>query len=382
MRVLVLHSRYLSGVASGENRVVEDEIRLLRSAGHEVEAWQPSVEPSTSGLQMAADAVWSRSSARALRRLLDGREPEVVHVHSLYPRLSPSILRAVPRQIPVVMTLHDFRLMCLPATYLRESSICEDCAGRLPWRGVVHACYRSSRPASAALAASVAVHRWLDTFSRVALFLAVSRFVRDKHVQAGMEPGRLRIKGNFAWPTKRRDGAGGPVVFLGRLSAEKGIEPILRALPGGLDLVIAGDGPQRRRLEQQAGKAVTLLGQIEPGEVAGFLRSARALVVPSLCYEGQPRVILEAFAAGVPVLASRIGGLPELVDHGVNGYLVEPGIESAWHDALERISDDSQSRRLGSAAYLTWRQRFTPDSAIRELEAVYGEVAAGVPSGR
>lgn len=372
----MLHSRYLSGSASGENRVVEDEVRLLRQAGHEVAAWEPCIDPSATRLRMAADAVWSKSAAQEVRRLVDEHHPELVHVHSIYPRLSPAILRAIPRGLPILMTLHNFRLMCLPATYLRDGSVCEDCAGRLPWRGVIHACYRNSRSASAALGASLVIHRALDTFSRIDRFLAVSRFVRDKHVEAGLDPGRVRVKSNFAWPTEPRKDAGGPLLFLGRISAEKGLDTVVRALPGALELVVAGDGPERARVNRQARRGVTFLGQVDASAVSELLQNARALVVPSRSYEGQPRVILEAFAAGVPVVASRIGGLPELVEDGVNGYLVEPRSERAWRQALERIGNEEQSERLGSAALATWRRRFTPDIAVQELEEAYGEAVA------
>ena len=376
MKVMLLHSRYLSGSASGENRVVEDELRLLREAGHEVDVWQPSVGTETSGPRLAANAVWSRTATREVKRLVQRRRPDLVHVHSLYPRLSPAVLRAVPRDIPIVMTLHNFRLMCLPATYLRGGSICEDCAGRVPWRGVLHACYRDSRAASAALAASLTVHRTLDTFSRVGRFLAVSRFVRDKHVEAGLEPSRIGVKANFAWPTERRRDAGGPLLFLGRITPEKGLDTVLRALPPTLELVVAGDGSERARLEQESRRGVTFLGQIDAVDVPRLLRSARALVVPSRWYEGQPRAIVEAFASGVPVVASRIGGLPELIEDGVNGRLVDPGDIAAWRIALDSVADDGESLRLGDEASATWERRFTPRVAIAELEDVYRDVLA------
>ena len=379
----MLHSRYLSGVVSGENQVVEDEVRLLGEAGHDVRLWQPSVDLRASGPRMAADAVWSRSATGEVRRLVLERQPDLVHIHSLYPRLSPAVLRAVPRELPTVVTLHNFRLMCLPANYLRNGSICEDCAGRHPWRGVVHACYRNSRPASAALAASLVVHRSFRTFSRVDRFLAVSSFIRDKHLEAGLEPSRVRVKSNFAWPTARRTGSGGPLLFLGRITPEKGLETIVRALPPALALVVAGEGPERTRLERQVGKKrVTFLGEADTSEVPDLLRAACAVVVPSRWYEGQPRVILEAFAAGVPVLASRIGGLPELIEEGVNGRLVDPTDERGWRDAMENVGDDEQSRRLGNGAFATWERRFTPGIALRELEDAYGELIAAAQTSR
>ena len=208
-----------------------------------------------------------------------------MHVHSLYPRLSPAVLRVLPARAAVVLTLHNFRLMCLPATYLRDGVVCEDCAGRTPWQGVKHACYRDSRAASAALALSLVVHRSLRTFSHVDRFLAVSEFVRGKYVEAGIDAGRIGVKPNFTWPSERRTGAGGPVLYLGRVTREKGLDTVLQALPDGLELVVAGDGPERARLEQQAGPRVTFLGSVGAADAQELLRSARALVVPSRWYE-------------------------------------------------------------------------------------------------
>ena len=383
MRILVLHSRYLSGALSGENRVVDDELRILREAGHDVVAWEPSVGPDASTLRLATDAVWSRTAAREVQIIVREHRPEIVHVHNLFPRLSPVVLRAVPSSTPTLMSLHNFRLMCLPATYLRDGKVCEACAGRVPWRGVLHACYRGSRGASGALGTSLALHRAIRTFERVDAFLAVSRFVRDKHVEAGFDPKRIHVKSNFSWSSERRVGPGGPVLFLGRIDHQKGLDVVLRALPQGLKLLVAGDGPERAGLEHGASPDTTFLGPVDPSGVYDLLRRARALAVPSRGHEGQPRVILEAFAVGVPVLASRIGGLPELVEHDVNGYLVEPDDARGWTEALERMSDDETSLRLGAGAYRTWERSYTPEIAIRELEDGYSAaLAASRPSRR
>jgi glycosyltransferase involved in cell wall biosynthesis len=191
------------------------------------------------------------------------------------------------------------------------------------------------------------------------------------------------VKSNFAWPTKRRTGSSGPLLFLGRIAPEKGLETIVRSLPRALELVVAGDGSDRPRLERQVGgKRITFLGQADTSDVPDLLRAACAVVVPSRWYEGQPRVILEAFAAGVPVLASRIGGLPELIEEGVNGHLVDPADERGWRDAMDSVADEEESRRLGDGAFATWQRRFTPGIALRELEEGYGELIAAARASR
>ncbi len=368
MRIAVLHSRYLSGDLSGENRVVADEVALLEAAGHDVATFTPSARLEAGSVVLGRDAIWSSASVESVRRLVEEFRPDVVHVHSLYPALSPAVLRV---RLPVVMTLHNARLLCLPATLLRDGEECEVCIGKIPWRGVAYACYRGSRPASAAIAASLTLHRSIRTFDRVALFLAVSEFVRAKHVEAGFDPGRIRVKPNFVQPAKRRVGPGGPFVVVGRLTQEKGVDSLLRSW-GEAPLEIVGDGEERAALEQIAPSSVRFRGAIRATEVPELLAGARALLIPSRS-EGLPRVVVEAFAAAVPVIASRVGGLPELVEHDVNGLLVQLDDEDAWHAASERLADDAESIRLGAGAFATWEKRHSPASGLSELERAYAD---------
>ena len=384
MRVLVLHSRYLSGTSSGENRVVEDEVELLRAAGHEVRLWAPSPEDGrgASRPRLAARAVWSRSAVRRVARLAAELRPDVIHVHNLYPMLSPAVLRTAAA--PVVVTLHNYRLLCLPATFLRDGRACEDCLGRPPWPGVVHRCYRGSAAGSAALAASLGAHRRAGTFRHVSAFLAVSEFVRDKHVEAGMDAARIRVKPNFVAPMPRREGPGGDFLYLGRLSPEKGLDRLVgrwRDVPGRL--VVVGDGPDRARLEAAAPDTVEFCGSVPPDQVGGYLARARALVLPSICYEGAPRTVVEAYAAGVPVIANRNGALPSVVADGVTGLLVDPASPGGWRDALARLGDDAVSARLGEGAFAAWYSRYSPEQGLADLEAAYTAVMAGPgPRGR
>lgn len=369
MRVAILHSRYLSGDLSGENRVVADEAASLETAGHDVAMLTPSARVEFGSLTLARDAIWSSQAVKEAHRLLDDFRPDVVHVHSLYPALSPAVLRI---EAPIVMTLHNARLLCLPAFLLRNGTVCELCVGRVPWRGVVHACYRGSRRASGAMAASLALHRFVSTFDRVALFLAVSNFVRDKHIEGGLDAGRIRVKPNFVLPTRRRVGAGGPFVVISRLAREKGVDMLLRAWGGGSPLEIIGDGAERAELERIAPPSVVFKGALPADDIPEVLAGARALLVPSRL-DWLPRVVVEAFAAGVPVIASRIGGLPELVDDGVNGLLVDVDDEDGWRAAAEQLLDDDESIRLGDGAFATWQRRHSPEVGLVELERAYAD---------
>jgi glycosyltransferase involved in cell wall biosynthesis len=377
MRILILHSRYLSGHASGENTVVSDEARLLNEGGHEVKVWEPSPSKAR-GLTLVRtglQAVWSQQAFAQVAHVAQEMEADVVHCHNLFPKLSPAVVRSsLGHGVPTVMTLHNYRLMCLPASFLRDGRICEDCMGRQPWPGVIHRCYRHSLPGSAALASSLLLHRAIGTFELVTLYLPVSEFVRRKYVEAGIPPERLHVKSNFAWPTARREGSGDYFLFLGRLSSEKGVDTLLKAWSGtNARLLVVGDGPDAHALRGAAPKNVEFLTTVAQTEVADILRRARALLVPSLWYEAQPRVILEAYAAGVPVVASRIGGLPDLIADGESGLLVPPDNPIAWSQAVERLLDDDEAKRLGNGAYRQWVTQYNPERALRTLEDAYRE---------
>jgi glycosyltransferase involved in cell wall biosynthesis len=372
MKVLVAHSRYLSGGSSGENRVVEDECALLQGGGHEVIECCSSVEHGASA-RTAIGATWSRTAYAEVRRQIKCHAIDVVHLHNLFPSLSPAVVHAARREkVPVVLTLHNFRLTCLAGTFLRGERICESCKGHSPLAGVIRGCYRGSRLASGALATSLVVHRRAGTFSHVTTFIAVSEFVRQKYVEAGFDPETIIVKHNFAPTAPRRVGAGDHFLYLGRLSAEKGIAGLVERWPPSHDarLIIAGGGPDSRRIAGLDRQNVRLLGDVDRGRLSNLLMHARAVVVPSVCYEGAPRAVLEAYAAGVPVLASAMGALPEFVHHERTGLLIKRW-DGDWASAVQRLLNDDESVRLGDAAHRIWERAYAPARALERLEAIY-----------
>jgi glycosyltransferase involved in cell wall biosynthesis len=327
-------------------------------------------------LRAGASAVWSARSGRIVRSMIERNGIEIVHVHNLFPLLSPAVLRSARAAgARVVVTLHNFRLMCLPANLLRDGRICEACVGHVPWRGVAHRCYRDSALASAAVASSLTVHRALRTFDAVERYLAVSEFVRRKHVEGGIQPDRIRVKANFAWPSEPRLGAGEYFLFLGRLASEKGVDTLLRAWEidrPKFPLLVVGDGPEAASLRRSAPPGVEFRGQVSSDAVGAILAGARALMVPSRWYEAAPRSIIEAYAAGVPVMASDIGALPEAVVEGTSGSLVDTEDPTAWVECVRQL-DDAESERLGAGALSLWRERYGPRSGLEGLESAYRE---------
>jgi glycosyltransferase involved in cell wall biosynthesis len=207
----------------------------------------------------------------------------------------------------------------------------------------------------------------------VTLFAAVSRFVRDKVAKAGTDQSRLRVHRNFAPATEPRNGAGEYFVVVGRLSPEKGVDTAIAAWRSPGSLLIVGDGPERARLAESATGGVYVGGAVEAEAVPAILKNARALLVPSRGSETAGRSAIEALAAGVPVLASNIGGLPEHVEDGVNGLLVPPGDVGAWRAAIDLLRDDDLSLELGAGAYRRWQEEFSPEVALESLLAIYRE---------
>jgi glycosyltransferase involved in cell wall biosynthesis len=381
MRVLILHSRYQSGAASGENQVVRDEAALLREGGHRVWMHAPTTRSvrRRDRAKAGASALWSASTAAAVARTVRTHDIDVVHVHNLFPNLSPAVLRAASAGgAAVVMTLHNYRLVCLPADLLRDGRVCEACVGRLPWRGVAYRCYRDSILGSATLAGSLALHRGIRSFEAVDRFLAVSPFVKAKHAEAGIPADRILVKPNFAWPVERREGPGDAFLYLGRLAPEKGVGTLLRAWALGAPgrLLVVGDGPEAAELRRTAPAGVDFLGQVPHVEVPPLLARARAILVPSRWYEAAPRGIVEAFAAGVPVIASSIGALREIVQDGVSGVLVPVDDASEWSTSAARLMDERTSVQLGEGAWRSWDRCYRPDVALGTLEDAYADALA------
>lgn len=388
MKILLVHNAYQH--RGGEDAVVEAEIALLRAHGHAVEVYTRSNDDvdGLSPLSLARQTLWSGRTARELAQLIGRFRPDVVHAHNTFPLISPSLYWAAARAgVPVVQTLHNFRLMCLNALFLREGRVCEDCTGRLPWRGVARACYRDSRAASAALAGMLMLHRGLGTYRhKVARYIALNEFCRGKFIAGGLPAQRVVVKPNFVdWgethprpdPLPVGEGDRKGLLFVGRLSVEKGVAVLAgaMALSPGAQVRVAGEGPQAGLLDGAAG--VTRLGSLSGEAVRLEMRRALALVVPSIWYENFPRTIVEAFACGLPVIASRIGALAEIVRDGQTGLLFEPGsaLDLAGKMAWARANPQRMAQ-MGAAARAQYEAEFSPEVNYRRLMEIYEDVLA------
>lgn len=381
-RILVVHNRYQ--LAGGEDAVVDAEIELLRRNGHAVEAYlrdNHELSDMTS-FNAFAQSLWSRRSGDELAQIAREFRPDVIHAHNTFALVSPSIYWQASRMgVPLVQTLHNFRLLCVQAMFLHDNKVCEDCLGHLPWRGVARKCYRDSGLQSAAVAAMLGMHRALGTYRhKITRYIALNEFCRQKFIEGGLPASRIAVKPNFvdieSPPAQVRTGG----LYVGRLAPEKGIDVLVRAVGKltGITLDVIGTGPEDHKLDE-AGPRLNRLGWLQPGDIYDRMRRAAYLVMPSIWYENFPRTLLEAFANGLPVIASRLGALRELIEHGRTGLLFEPGSPDdlarhlAWAEAFPE-----KMRAMGKNAREVYEARFTSRQNYGRLMAIYDEAVAAV----
>lgn len=384
MHVLVVHNRY--AMRGGEDAVAEAEIGLLRAHGHRVSTLFRSNEAvSRAGwIRSAAGVAWNRQAYRDVRAAVRATGCDIVHVHNFFPLLSPSVFAACrDERVPVVHTLHNYRLLCAAATLFRDGRPCEACVRGSPYRAVLHGCYRGSRLASLPTARMIDQHRRRETWSRdVDRFIAPTAFLRDLYGSAGLPADRISLKPNFVTdldrppansPDPQREGA----LYVGRLSAEKGIATLIEAWSGlAVPLTVLGDGPMAARIRAAHHPGIRWQGWASAQEVVACMLRARFLVMPSLWFEGLPLVLLEAFRCGLPVIASRLGAMAEVVEDGRTGLLAEPGSATDLRSRVLHAEAHPQAMaEMGRQAREAYCRRYTPESNYRRLVEIYAAAA-------
>jgi glycosyltransferase involved in cell wall biosynthesis len=361
MRVLVLHNRYRH--PGGEDSVCREEINMLRARGvevihHEVSNAAPDASALTQ-IRMAAASAWSSRAAEEVQEICRRDKPDVAHVHNFWMALSPAIHAACQREgVATVQTLHNYRLFCVNALLLRDGRICEDCVGRSPWLGVVRRCYRDSALASALVANMIDVNRKRETWQKdVNAFIALSQFSKSKYVSGGLPEDRLWVKPNFvedpglqqSRPSQHRN-----IVFVGRLSKEKGLGVLLEAwarlgrdVPAKLRII--GDGPERTALEKQARalalRDVEFCGHQTPSMVQAAMMDSRAVVMASVLYENFPRVIAEAFACGRPMVRNGRSSQPG-ASAGTSSQVIQPPWRCVFKSCSKTIPSSTALARM------------------------------------
>jgi glycosyltransferase involved in cell wall biosynthesis len=417
--VRILHVNKFVYRRGGAEGYMLDVAALQREAGHEVELFgmehpdtieglalrdtfppEVELEPAPRGLAgVAASArmVWSLSSSHGMARALERFQPDVVHCHNIYHQLSPSVLAPVRRAgVRCVMTLHDYKLACPSYQMLDHGRLCDACVGASRLNAARRRCKSGSFAASALLSVESSIHRRLGAYDPVDVFISPSRFLADVMLRDGVAPERLAVINHFVEMPDVEPPAGGRdgFVFAGRLSHEKGVDTLIRAVAALAEPVwlhVAGDGPERAALEALASEVapgrVRFHGRLDKPDLQALVASCVASVVPSRWNENQPLTILESYAAQVPAVVTGLGGMPELVRDGVDGLVVPMEDPTALAAALDSLrAAPARAAEMGRLGRERLSREFDAGLHLRRLEAVYrGEgtgVGTAVPAAR
>jgi len=393
--VLKVHNLYHQ--AGGEDESVRCECAMLTRAGHRViEFGRDNHEIDSYNFIRKASlgprTVWAWDSCEQIRALLHAERPDIAHFDNTFPLISPATYyECRAAGVPVVQTLRNYRLLCPSACFQRDGHVCEDCLGHNPWRGVLHRCYHNSRAATGAIALMLSVHRWLGTWDKaVDCYIALTEFARAKFIQAGLPAEKIVVKPNFvdhdplslpqpAGSIGNQKYADGYALFVGRLSAEKGVATLLSAwqqLGQGIPLRIIGDGPLRAQLEESARQQclsnVIFEGRRNSDETLAAMRGCRFLVFPSEWYETFGRVAAEAFSCGVPVIASRLGAMEEIVTDGTTGLHFTPGDAGDLATKVNwALSFPEEMAAMGRSARAEYEAKYTPERNYGMLMEIY-----------
>jgi glycosyltransferase involved in cell wall biosynthesis len=381
VKVLILHNAYR--MRGGEDAVVEQESEMLRAHGAAVRLERidnGAIATLADRMRAFSHAARNRGAEENILAGIARDRPDIVHIHNFFPLFGAGMHRSLHAAgLPVVQTLHNYRLLCANALFLRDGAVCEACLGGSRHHALVHRCYRGSFPATLGVLrmqnATMRDPAWVRSVSR---FIALTEFAKGKFVAGGLPASRIAIKPNTTpdpgepKPERARRG----VLFVGRIAPEKGAGALIeasRALPE-IPFTVIGDGPDLPRLREQAPGNVHFTGRLAPDEVMKRMLQAEILAMPSTWYEGLPMALVEAFACGLPLVAPRLGGLAETITHGADGLLYDPAAPDALANVLRlAFAEATDRQRLSHSARMTYRQRFSPERNIRQLLAIYGE---------
>lgn len=389
-KVLMVHNYYKSASPSGEDSVFEDEVRLLRDKGVDVSIFckhNDSIDDRGGYLHdasLAIEAVWSKKTATELGGAVRHFAPGIVHFHNTFPLISPSGYGICKRLgVPVVQTLHNYRLICPGATLMRSGSPCELCVGASLLPALRYRCYRGSLPATASVVSMLLYNRVSGAYRKlVDAYVVLTDFMRRKLILGGLPRDKILVKPNFVLQVPRHAGADPQpyAVYAGRLAQEKGVDTLIDAWRRVSDvpLLVIGDGPERQRLEGLAHSLnvkASFLGRVDKDHARALISGSIALIVPSLWYEGLPLVVLEAFSSGTPVIASDIGSLSETVHHGLTGFLFEAGNPIALYESFMALIHAPFYLRIRRNARAEFERKYSPEANFHHLMQIYAAAA-------
>ncbi len=402
MKVLLIHNYYQSASPSGEDAVFSNEAVLLRKREIEVITYtqhNDDLLTDNGSLGRALNAVWSRKTYHEVSALIKRERPDIAHFHNIWYLVSPSAYYACKdAAVPVVQTLHNFRMFCVNGLLLRDGRVCEDCIGTVPWRGMLYSCFRNSRLLSVPVAAAELIHKAKNTWhEQIDAYIALTGFGKKKFIECGLPAEKIFVKPNFLPdPPSPVTESSGYAVYAGRLSEEKGLGVLMDAFEHltsshlttpFFSLKIIGDGPLKdmvsgtcetlNRGQNRDEKTATIkfLNRKSHAECMDILSKAGFLILPSVCYENFPLSVVEAFACGKPVVASRLGALAEIVQDKKTGLLFEPGNHADFAEKIRWMVDHVDARtEMGRNARAEFESKYTAEHNFETLMNIYEQV--------
>jgi glycosyltransferase involved in cell wall biosynthesis len=385
MKILTIHNKYK--FRGGEDESRESEDKILAARGHHIEEIVFDNQSISRGnvLRTGLETLWCQTSYERVRKKILEWNPDIVDIHNFFPLASPSIHYAAHRLgKPVMQTIHNYRLLCAGATFHRNGAVCEDCTKHfLPWPAVLHSCYRDNALETSSVATMIMMHRLLRTWKRtVTTFIAISEFTRQKFVEQGFPASRTIVKPNPVLDPGTPGKGGSGFLFVGRLTVEKGIRTMLEAMElvkPGVCLTIAGDGPLTQEVQAAAlrNPLVKYAGRITQPEALHLMGASRCVLFPSEWYETFGRVAAESFARGTPVIASRIGAVAEIVDHGRTGFHFQTGNPQDLARMIDyAFENENELTAMRGEARSEYERKFTAERNYQMMIEIYENAIA------
>lgn len=382
MRILLINNFYQTSAPSGENLEFMADVKLLRDKGHEVITFVRHNDDMKAmplwrlAMQYGMKTIWANDSYRELRRLIRKERPDVANFQNSFPQISPSAYYACRAEgVPSVQRLVNYRLFCANGLMARVGRVCEDCLKHGSIMGLVHGCYRNSRFFSAPIVVGQYLHQNIGTYEKiVTVFSAATEFVKAKYVEFGISPEKIFVKGNFAKIQTKPGDIGDSIVFIGNLYEMKGTDLLMKAFDALPDVHfhIIGSGPDEEKMRKLARKNVTMHGLLPRERAMEILRGARAFLMPSKWYEGLPLTIVEAFAMAKPVVASNLGAMSIVVEHGKTGLHFDMDKPEEMIAMLRKIVDDKPlAERMGKAARSRFELKYSPEAIYRRMMEIF-----------
>lgn len=388
--VLMAHNYYQ--VPGGEDTVFHNEIEMLEKNGHKVIMYTRHNNEIKKGifsrLKLALDTIFSLNTYKEVKKLIDKGDIDIVHVHNTWPLISPSIYYAAKaKKVPVVQTIHNFRLLCPGATFTRNGEICEDCLSNGLGQSLKNKCYRNSLLQTFIMNSMLIVHRVIGTYKHVDKYIALTKFSKSKFNKLLNNESQIEVKPNFLPSiSKYSRELQNYFVYIGRLDNIKGINFLIDAwkdIDTKIELKVIGDGELRENILKYINENnitnISVLGFMKREDAFKIIKSSKGIIIPSQCYENFPMTILEAFSMGVPVIGSEIGNIATIIKDGYNGILFNKDSKEILKNKVEELFyDDDYNLELGNNAYSTFISKYTDDINYKELYRIYSGLVGDI----